>query len=96
MCNRIDNVADQLSIKEWDGTFNNVVLNQTGSPLTHIVGGVSAVKKMKVGGLTYHQQGLVNNSDFLPDPTPQPSPAPTDAPGPTPLPSPTPTDGPLE
>lgn len=96
LCNRIDNVADQLGIRAWDGTFNNINgVNNTGGPLTHIVGGVSNQKKIKVGNITYWQLGMVNNSEYPPDPTPLPSPTPTGEPGPTPLPSPTPTDGPI-
>ena len=53
LCNRIDNVADQLGIRAWDGTFNNINgVNNTGGPLTHIVGGVSNQKKIKVGNIT--------------------------------------------
>ena len=96
LCNRIDNVADQLGIRAWDGTFNNINgVNNTGGPLTHIVGGVSNQKKIKVGNITYWQLGMVNNSEYPPDPTPLPSPTATGEPGPTPLPSPTPTDGPI-
>ena len=100
LCNRIDLIADQLDIKAWDGTFNNVVVNQTGAPLTHIVGGLSAQKKIKVGGTTFYQHGLVDNSAYPPDPTPQPT-APTDPVPPTPSattppnPTPTPSDQPV-
>lgn len=93
LCNRIDNIANDLNIRAWDGTLNNVTVNNTGGPLTYVVGGTSNKKKIKVGGLTFWQHGLVSNSEMQPDPTPVPTstPVPTQVPTSTPQPTPTPT-----
>ena len=91
LCNRIDNIVNDLNIRAWDGTFNGVTVNNTGSPLTHVVSGTSNQKKMKVGGFTYWQHGLVNDSEMQPDPTPVPTATPTATPFPTATPVPQPT-----
>lgn len=83
LCNRIDNIVNDLNIRAWDGTFNGVTVNNTGGPLTHVVSGTSNQKKMKVGGFTYWQHGLVNDSEMQPDPTPVPTATPTATPFPT-------------
>jgi len=96
LCNRIDNIANDLNIRAWDGTFNGVTVSNTGGPLTYVVSGTSTKKKMKVGGLTFWQHGLISDSVMQPDPTPQPTPTlvPTQVPTSTPQPTPTSTVAP--
>ena len=96
LCNRIDNIANDLNIRAWDGTFNGVTVNNVGGPLTYVVSGTSNKKKIKVGAITFWQHGLISDSVMQPDPTPQPTPTvvPTQVPTSTPQPTPTATVAP--
>jgi len=91
LCNRIDNIASALNISAWDGTFNGVTFANNQSPLTHVVEASSNDKTIVVNGLTYWQVGLVNNSEYPPDPTPEPTPSATVGAPPSPTPNPTAT-----
>ena len=90
LCNRIDNVASALNIRAWDGTMNGIFYANNQGPLTYVHGGTSSDTYKIINGVKYWQMGMVNNSEYPPDPTPQP----TSTPQPTATeipPTPTPT-----
>ena len=90
LCNRIDNIASLLNISAWDG--NVTTHSNTAGTMTYVTEGSSSDKFKVVNGLKYWQVGLVNNSEYPPDPTPEPTP--TSTPGTTPNSTPSPTSTP--
>lgn len=90
LCNRIDNIVNSLNIRAWDGTLNGIFYADNGGAMTHVVEGTSTDKYKIINGLKYWQMGLVNNSEYPVDPTPQPTATPTATPVPTSTPVPTP------
>ena len=105
LCNRIDNIVSSLNIRAWDGTLNGINFARNNAPQIYIESGTSSDKYKIINGVKHWQMGMVNNSEFPPDPTPQPTssptsipptatpvpPNPTSTPNPTPQPTPSPT-----
>lgn len=56
LANRIDKVAEQLSISAWAGT-NNVYFSDTGSTQLHVVQGLSSDINLDLSGNIYWQAG---------------------------------------
>ena len=56
LANRIDKVAEQLSISAWTGT-NNVYFSDTGSTQLHVVQGLSSDINLDLSGNIYWQAG---------------------------------------
>jgi hypothetical protein len=94
LCNRIDNVATSLNIREWDGTLNNVFYGNNNNVLTHVVSGPSSDKTKVVNGVRYWQMGLVMESEYPSDSIPSVTPSNTPSVTPSNTPSVTPSNTP--
>jgi hypothetical protein len=58
LANRIDKVAEQLSISAWTGS-NSVYFSDTGSTQLHTVQGLSSDINLELSGNTYWQAGTI-------------------------------------
>ena len=58
LANRIDKVAEQLSISAWTGS-NSVYFSDTGSTQLHTVQGLSSDINLELSGNTYWQSGTI-------------------------------------
>lgn len=86
LCNRIDNVARDLNISAWDGTFDTTSYSDTSAVLTYFTSSVSADPSIVVNNKRYWQAGVVGPSSVItPTPTPPPPPSPTPTPVPVPF-----------
>jgi hypothetical protein len=97
LCCRIDNIAQSLNIRAWDGTLNGINISDLSSAETFVSSGQTNDKNVTIDGKTFWQMGMVNNTEYPADniptqtPTNTPSQTPTNTPTVTSTPTNTPT-----
>lgn len=93
LCCRIDNIAQALNIRAWDGTLNGINISDLTSAETFVSSGQTNDKNVVIDGKTFWQMGMVNNTEFPADniPTQTPTSTPSQTPTNTPTNTPTPT-----
>lgn len=79
LCNRIDNVARDLNISAWDGTFNSVSYSDTSSTLLYYTSSFTEEKTLTINDKIYWQAGFTDGTvnttpplEITPTPTPSP------------------------